>query len=396
MPRPRNSTPDLKQHAKGQFFIRLHGQQIYLGTNRRAAEAERLRIIGRSIAMPDVPPTAGPGMLLADALLLYAQHAAQRYTDERQLTRIRIITVKATERFPTLLATEFRARALEELRAHLVTCRRDDGRPLTRRYINHLIAALVIGFRWLATREVVPMDTFHLLREQARDLCEWGGGRDSDPIVAVEDKVVDRTLEAGSDVVRAMIQVQRLAGMRPGELVRMRREEISTRPGEWVRVAVTGKMVQAVNLNGKAFWLYAPAKHKNLKRKKPRTIVLNPEAQRILSPFLAGLDPVRGGPVFRRPNGEPFTVGMYGHKIMRAVWTVNRREVREGRALVAGRLIPSWSPNQLRKAAAEEADKHLGADAAGALLGHGAGRRALDTYIQQQVEQAVRAADKLG
>ena len=64
-----------------------------------------------------------------------------------------------------------------------------------------------------------------------------------------------------------MVKVQRLTGMRPGEVVQMK-------PGDIDRSAEV--------------WVYRPERHKNEWRGQERTVPLGPKAQAALGPFLDG------------------------------------------------------------------------------------------------------------
>src|SRR5262249_8649884 len=65
--------------------------------------------------------------------------------------------------------------------------------------------------------------------------------------------------------VRAMVQLQRLTGMRPGEVIRM----------------TTGAIDRAGEL-----WVYRPGRHKTDYLGRGRSIYLGPKAQEILRPLL--------------------------------------------------------------------------------------------------------------
>lgn len=370
MARSKGAYPDLKFHSpSGQWCIYLNNRRVTLGTDRESAEHRRLALIsGQPQAMP------APGTLtLAEALDLYRRHLVRQQCDRRKLARLdAAVRVLASQGHT--LASGFRGPALKEVRARLCA-QRHRGQPLTRRYINHLIDAIVLAFRWLVTEDHVPADNLARLREASAELAESIGGRESLRTAAVCDAVVVATLAHCSPILAAMIQIQRATGMRPGELCRMSRAELSTRPDESVPIAGMSKRIAAVAFQGELIWLYAPAKHKNLHRSKPRVIAIGREAQALLLPLLAD------GLLFRTERGCAYTPATYGNAVARAC----RR---------AG--VERWSPNQLRKAAAERVDNALNPDAAAAMLGHSASRQALDAYIQTQIQKAVEAAARAG
>jgi integrase len=81
----------------------------------------------------------------------------------------------------------------------------------------------------------------------------------------VPDAHVDATLPFVLPPVRAMIELQRVTGMRPGEVCAMRPCDLDT---------------------AGATWLYRPPAHKMAYRGKPRVVALGPRAQAIVKPFL--------------------------------------------------------------------------------------------------------------
>ena len=101
--------------------------------------------------------------------------------------------------------------------------------------------------------------------------CAFGRtkARETEPIRPVADLYVAIVLPFVTPHVAAMIKLQRLSGMRAGEMVVMRPCDIDT-SGE--------------------IWIYEPFDHKGRWRGHRKQIPLGPEAQRILQPFL-GRDP---------------------------------------------------------------------------------------------------------
>ena len=196
----------------------------------------------------------------------------------------------------------------------------------------------------------------------------------------MSDEDIQRTLPYLPPVVSAMVQLQRRTGARPEEICSLAPAHVD-RSGE--------------------VWIYRPPSHKNQHRGMSRSIYIGPQGQQILGPFLerpadvpcfspaeseAGrraersarrITPLhhgnRPGTNRRnRPNRQPagrYTVASYRRAIQRAC--------------EAAKIIP-WSPNQLRHAAATEARKKFGLDAAQAVLGHG---RASTTEIYAEVSQ---------
>jgi integrase len=80
----------------------------------------------------------------------------------------------------------------------------------------------------------------------------------------VNDAFVDAVLPHVSPVVGAMIQLQRITGMRSGEVTSMRGCDLNT--------------------NGRV-WVYTPTAHKTAWHGHERNIYLGPIGQAIIKPF---------------------------------------------------------------------------------------------------------------
>jgi len=188
-----------------------------------------------------------------------------------------------------------------------------------------------------------------------------------------------------------MVRVQRLTGMRPGELTIMRPCEID-RTGE--------------------VWLYTPAKHKTQHRGHSRTIAIGPQCQIILLCYLArGVEdflfqprdseakrlatrsegrttPASCGNVrgtnrqesSQRSAGECYSVDSYRRAISRA-------------AKRAG--VEAWTPHRLRHTAATEVRRAFGLDAAQSVLGH-KNAAITQVYAELHTERASEVAAEIG
>jgi integrase len=192
--------------------------------------------------------------------------------------------------------------------------------------------------------------------------------------------------------VAAMIQMQWLTGMRPGEVVTMRTADL--------------------DMSGKT-WIYVPVQHKTLHHGKERIIPIGPKGQLVLRSFLK-LD--REAFLFdpREADAE--------HRDDRAHKRVSRRtpsqKARHERVMEApqrsfndrysvltyaravtrgctkGRVSP-WTPNQLRHSAATRIRKEHGIEAARVILGH-ASVTTTEIYAEVNREAAIRIMEQSG
>jgi integrase len=163
--------------------------------------------------------------------------------------------------------------------------------------------------------------------------------------------------------VGAMMQLQELTGMRPGELCACRGQDLSP----WRDVLV-----------------YRPATHKTEHKGKPRVIVLGPRAQRVIQPYI-------------KKRGYIFTPAMsvQERKLSNKTndcWSVNNYAKSVGYAVAAARkagiALPDWAPNQLRHSCGTRVRRKFGVAAARVVLGHSDGRSAItDRYTRESIEK---------
>jgi integrase len=213
--------------------------------------------------------------------------------------------------------------------------------------------------------------------------------RESEPVKPVPDAFVDAIRPHVSRQVWAMVELQRLSGMRPGEVVSMRTTDLDT----------SGKV-----------WAYTPESHKTEHHGRRRLIHLGPRAQAVLRPWLravlsAGLfspaeamwerkakmrtsrktpvQPSQRGRSKAKPAktpGDAYTVESY------------RRAIAYG-CQRAG--VPKWHPNQLRHSAATQLRKEFGLDVARAVLGHSS-PAVTEIYAELDLTKAAEAMERVG
>jgi integrase len=291
-----------------------------------------------------------------------------------------------------------------------ITPRHEGPRPLSRRYVNRLVSVVRSAWAWAATEDLVPADVAMSLR-LLPGLRKGRGGRELPRVTDVDPAHVAATLPELNLHVRAMVELQQLAGMRPGELCHFRRRDLSVSKAERVPLPETSKKLTAIDAEGTLVWVAIPESHKTLWRgRKPRVVVLGPKAQAILRPFLEGrgpddflFSPREASDAWRAANdrravygqgrepGEHYTTASYGRSIGYAVERINRRR-RE--ADPAAELLPHWRPYQLRHSAATEIAEEFDRSTASAVLGNS--MDVIDLYCEQEVRKAARAAAAMG
>jgi integrase len=282
-------------------------------------------------------------------------------------------------------AKDFGPDALEIVQHAMI----DSG--LSRNVVNGRISRIRRMFRWASKKKLVPCETYYGLK--AVEGLQRGrfNVRDTFPVKPVPEDHVKAAIPHVNVVVRAMIQVQELAGMRPQDVRNMRTGDLD----------MTGDV-----------WVFSPWTHKTEHRGHVRRIAIGPQAQEILRPFLKPDSPTayifspqaavavtraekrsrrktpltpsqrarKPKPRPKRAPGEQYTKSSYEHAIARA-------------CKKAG--VPRWGPNRLRHNCATKVRKKYGIEAAAAVLGNSLGMVA-EVYAEAVFEKAIEVMREMG
>jgi len=157
------------------------------------------------------------------------------------------------------LAKDFGPLALKAVRQKMIE------KGWCRTNINKMISRIRLMFKWAVENELLKTNVYHGL--QAVSGLKYGRSKAKErkPIKPVPDEVIERTLGKLTPTVKAMVELQRLTGMRPGEVCIMRRRDI--------------------DMSG-SVWIYSPRHHKIQHHGRDRQVYLGPKAQSILLPFI--------------------------------------------------------------------------------------------------------------
>jgi integrase len=382
--------------ASGQAVVRIDGKDHYLGKwNTPETKAEYNRLIGEWFANGQCLPgksAVGPDLSVNELAAAYWRHAESHYrhadgtpTDEVDCIRAALRPLKAL--YGHTAAKDFGPLALKAVRQRMIesvdarTCR-----PWCRRTINLHTYRVRAVFRWGVENELVPAAVLHGL-QAVRGLQKGRSeARETGPVKPVPEALVEATLPYVNRVVRAMVQMQLLTGMRPGEVVIMRAIDLDTRG---------------------AVWLYRPGsdaedgRHKTAHHGHERVIAIGPRAQEVLKPLLRTdlhaylFTPAEAldNPKWReaRKAGPHYTVDSYRQAIARGC----DRAIPLGWHPPLAVGIPTWHPHQLRHTKATEIRREAGIDAARAVLGHRS-PAITEVYAEIDVNKAAEVAAKLG
>ncbi|MBX3396774.1 MAG: tyrosine-type recombinase/integrase [Phycisphaerae bacterium] len=437
--------PSLRLHKpSGRAVVTLSGRDHYLGPY--DADSSRLayeKLIGewlangrRLIANEDSPggvESKCESVSVAEVLLAFLEHCQRKYGARRQFPRImsRIKTALSVIKnlFGMIPAAKFGPKALVQARDYWI------GTGRSRKTVNDNTKVVKMCFKWAVREEMIPPVVWH-------GLSSVEGLRRGESVAAepkkvrpVADSHVDVVLPYLLPPVRAMVELQRLTGMRPGEVCIMRACDLD----------MTGSL-----------WKYTPAFHKTDYAEHDREIFLGPQSQAVLRPWLTNVleaflfrpaDAVaewlkrrgekRQTPLVfgnrpgtnrkqkpRRVPREAYDVGSYRRAIDRACVRADRDarakagqpkcESCEGRGEITleskrrrmcktcngvGRsgdvLIPRWHPHQLRHSYATRVRKEYGIEAARVMLGH-QHVGVTEVYAERDTAVAAVVAQKIG
>jgi len=298
-------------------------------------------------------------------------------------------------------AAEFGPLRLEAVRGTMI----DAGHA--RQYINREIHRIRRMFRWAASKELISTGNLEALRTLPGLRAGRTDAREADPVLPVADEIVEATIKHATPTVRAMVNVQRYTGMRPGEVCIMRARDI--------------------DMSGDV-WVYRPHQHKTQYRGRQRTVYLGRRAQDAIRPYLRNniqgylFSPIqseqerrealhanRKTPLScgnapgtnrretpRKSPSDRYTTQSYGQAVAYACRKAfSAPEGTTGEALRQWRRDHRWAPNRLRHTFATRVRREHGLESAQVLLGHS---RAdiTQVYAERDETKAIEVARKIG
>ncbi|QEG23900.1 tyrosine-type recombinase/integrase [Mariniblastus fucicola] len=373
--------PKYRKHRKtGQAVVTLSGKDFYLGLHgSKASKQQYDMLVAQWLANGRLLPKSESkrAITVSDLMAAYWKFAKGFYVKNGKPTG-EIPPLKSAVR---TFRKAYGTKPVDEVGPLLLIAYQNmlvkDG--LCRKYVNQQTGRIKRAFKWGVSRELVPVGvhqalaTVSWLRKGKTSATEYA------PVEAVPDDVVNATLaHVPYETTRAMIRFQRLVGCRPGELFILRSMDIDRTGGGHDGV-----------------WLYRPESHKTEHHGQGRVVVIGPEAQKVLSPFLP---PHREESelCFQRRSGKPFARLHYSQAIHRACRKAfPPPEGTVGEALKRWEKEHHWTPNQLRHATATTVRREHGLEAAQVVAGH-ANARTTEIYAERDIAKAAQVMAKIG
>jgi integrase len=235
---------------------------------------------------------------------------------------------------------------------------------------NKMAGRLRRAFKWGVEQELVAPSIYEALRAVEPLKKGRTAAKDRPKVKPVPDAVVDATLPLLSPVIRRMVELQRLTGMRPGE--------------------VCALQVEYLDRSG-AVWVATLSKHKNEIYDHARTAYFGPKAQAIVDAH--GLP--ASGFVFvaaargRNKRHSHYRERSYRNAIARAIKRYND-ERKDGEA-----PLPHWHPHQIRHTVGTVIRRRFGVELAKIVLGHST-LTATEIYAERDVARAMEVVAEIG
>jgi integrase len=389
--------PALQVHrATGQARVTLNGRDVYLGPAGSAhAEALYHQEITRWLEEGDdyLAPCERVGSV-ADLADVYVEHANAYYVKRGEPTKTALTAKRSLELLvrsglADVEPADFGPKRLKDFQAWLAA---DPSGHWSRRTINDYTARVVRMFKWAAGEQLVCASVWHALQAVEplrRGRCPVAGRTLREPrrVRPVAERAIEAVKAVATPHLAAMIDVQLLSGMRPGELLAMRPRDLSPS-----------------GVEGVTRYDVPPEFNKTDHAGQERTVMLGPRGMAILRPWLPG-DPAefvwsprrlearrnaqrsldRQTP--RWPSHDParrregkrrtvlndrYSIDSYRRAIERACDRAcpPPDELTDDSAIAAWRKAHRWHPHQLRHNASSYIARHEAIEVARLVLGH--------------------------
>jgi integrase len=403
MPRVSGGIPAYRLHKpSGCALVQIKGRRIYLGRYGTADSKARysqliagLAVDTEKIIMAPRPAQDHVGLTVAELCAAYLEWAQRYFQDvPSSMDRVRAVLKLLKDRFARMPVKTFGPLALKSVQEALAAQKK------SRRYCNHLTAGIKRVFSWGVSEELVPPHVHQGLMTVRGLRRGRTAAKERPPVKAVDDAVVEETLEHLPQHLADLVQLQRLTGARSGEIVLLRPADIDRTTDPWV---------------------FIPQHHKTAYAGKERKIFIGPRAQSILSRYLfrepgkycfcpadyvkelhqerrklrkSKMPPSQRGRRRKhkpqRAPGQRYETHSYYYAIRRAIEVANRQRAKK--KLPA---IPYWTPHQLRHAAGTEFRRVGGLDVAQTALGH-SHARITEVYAERDEARAIEIVKKIG
>ena len=398
MARTPRSQPLYKKHpSRPTARCWVNGGWVYLGAFNSPESFEAFRRVCAQVSAHAATPTATPGRVTGKAvtvnelLLAFFEHVERFYvrpdgTPTNEVGEYRQCLRIVRRLYGIVPAADFGPAALKAVRAEMVRM------GWCRSRTNKQTGRVKRCWKWGVSEEIIPADVWVALGSVEGLRRGRSEARETEPVKPVDETHYAATLPELTDTPRTMVQLQRAAGLRPGE----------------VRLLVPADLDTSGDL-----WVYKPEQHKMSHLGRDKAVPLPPSARALIEPRLAGLGPNDYVFTPRQAREE-----MYADRRARRVSKVTPSQV--CRRKPAGQLkkkwtprfsaysyaqwvarackragVEPWTPGQLRHSFGTEVRERFGLEIAQVMMGH-ANAKTTEIYAEAAMQKAKAAAKELG
>jgi integrase len=372
--------------ARNCAVVTIRGKNHYLGPWQSPESHEKYaRLIAEwsrnNGILPDPVISSSTVLTINELILSYFRHAQTKYVKHGEQTSevgcVRQALRPLRQLYGTTPAADFGPKAFKDVRQAMI----DAGRARTS--INKDAHRIKRMFRWAVEEELLPA----AVPDRLRCVSGLGKGqsaaRETEKVAPVPVEHVEAILPHLPPPVAAMVRLQLLTGTRPQEVMSLRKGEIKD--------------------GGDGVWLYTPASHKTEHFGRDKVIVLGPQAQEVLTPWL---DREPGEYCFspaesvawrasRQRNGRTPRKKWTPPENLNPMYTRHSYRTAVQRACLKAK-VPVWSPNQLRHTRASQIRAKYGSiEAAGVVLGHKE-TRVTEIYAERDLALVVKIMKEIG
>lgn len=408
MPRLSQSVPRYRKHkASSQAIVEINGKRYYLGPHgSRTSKFEYDRLVAEWLSTGRSATFGIPAqqVSIVELIVAYLKYCRKIYGDHprSEYRHVRRTLKPLRQLYGRLPAAEFGGPQLKAIRQKFVEA--GHCRP----YIGESVQRTVRMFRWAVGEGMIPADVPVALG-MVKGLRR-GEAPEGKKVRPVPPEVVAATLLHLSSVVRAMVELQQLTAMRPGEVVLVRPCDID---------------------QSGSVWKFTPSHHKTEHHGKERVVCLGQKAQAMLRPYLSRPadsycfspaealaemrsarnalrrtriscgNTVGSNRIRRKAKRSPrnrYDTQSYGRAIRRAcdaAFPIPNEIAGDKAAVKKWRNSHRWAPNQLRHSRATEIRRRFGLESAKCVLGH-ASPAVSEIYAERDRRRAVKVAKKIG
>ncbi len=256
-----NSRPPAYRHHKARdcAVVTIRSKDHYLGTFGSPESCEKYhRLVAELLArQPDPPPLPADAPLTVTELIAQYWRFAKGYYVKGGQPTSEIHSIKLALKFVRRLygstpAAEFAPKKLKAVReamvVHPITRRVKETDPdtgevgwvrkvvrvgMARKCVNKLVGRIRRLFAWAVEEELLPVEVHAALLRVKGLKRGKTAARETPRVRPVPDEAVDRVRTVLRPTVRAMVEVQRLSGCRPQDVVQMRPRDIDRTGSVW-------------------------------------------------------------------------------------------------------------------------------------------------------------------